>query len=121
MSTLLGRVNRHRAALTLCCIAKNAKDRKIYADIFYAKDKLDTHAEIAARLGVNRSTLFRHLKASREAAETPKVCLATNAEFAAVVNALAKSESTKPLIGKRAIAEAYDVGLERSANSAPLC
>lgn len=77
------------------------------------KDKTYTHAEIAARLGVNRSTLFRHLKASREAAETPKVCLATDAEFAAVVNAFAKSESTKPLIGKRAIAETYDAGVEK--------
>jgi AcrR family transcriptional regulator len=77
------------------------------------EDKTYTHAEIAARLGVNRSTLFRHLKASREAAETPKVCLATDAEFAAVVNAFAKSESTKPLIGKRAIAETYDAGVEK--------
>ena len=76
-------------------------------------DKTYTHADVAERLGVNRSTLFRNLKAARQAEEARAGALTDDQEFAAVVKLLAKAKSTKPLIGKRAIAEAYDAGIEK--------
>ncbi len=67
---------------------------------------------VAERLGVSEATIYRKLRKAKAAAGQGDA-LDTLEGFASAVKRLAKGRSTKPLKGKLAIIEAYNIGARK--------
>lgn len=96
---------------------KGGRPKSMLADdLRVAETLLDSGlgaTDVARRLDVSRSTLFRRLREAKEAAEKVKSFgpLDTDEAFAASIKQLVKGRSTKPFHDKISIGEAHRIGL----------
>jgi len=97
------------------CGRRGGRPPKLSADdLAVAATLLDSglgSQTVAERLGVSRATLFRALKAAKQAKARPApAAVLSDVEFVGIVARLVKGRSTHPFSNRVAVVEAYNIG-----------